>query len=86
MQVNEIRDYIERAPKRKYFNGSTIVWNTHARLKWLADLARGSIDDRINRRNGIVDKWEPWKPSVVLKSIQRHHRRKSIIRGIRIPH
>ena len=69
---NEIRDYINRAPKRVRFDGKQIIWNTAARLKWLADIARGSIDDRINRRAGVVDAHGPWKPCPVYKAKQRN--------------
>ena len=69
---NEIRDYINRAPRRVRFDGKQIIWNTAARLKWLADIARGSIDDRINRRAGVVDAHGPWKPCPVYKAKQRN--------------
>lgn len=82
--VNEIRDYINRAPARCVFNGHQIVWNTHARLKWLADLARGSIDDRINRRAGIIDVYQPWKTSPTIKAQNRHRNNEFRKRGIRL--
>jgi hypothetical protein len=72
LHVNEIRDYINRAPARCSFNGGQIVWNTHSRLKWLADICRGSIDDRINRRAGHVACYQPWKISASQKAVRRH--------------
>ena len=81
---NEIRDYIQRAPARCVFNGREIVWNTHARLVWLASLARGSMDDRINRRAGIIDTYEPWKMSPVHKAARRNRRNLFRKRGIRL--
>lgn len=82
--VNEVRDYINRAPARFEFNGFQIVWNTHSRLKWLADIARGTIHERINRRAGIVDVYEPWKTSPVMKSQSRHRINEFRKRGIRL--
>jgi hypothetical protein len=81
---NEIRDYIERAPKRCYFDGRGIVWNTHARLVWLASLVRGSIHERINRRAGIVEKWCIWKLDPVAKAHKRHRNNEFRKKGIRI--
>ena len=81
---NEIRDYIQRAPARCVFNGRQIVWNTHSRLQWLASLARGSIDDRINRRAGIVDNYQPWKMSPEHKACRRHRINEFRKRGIRL--
>lgn len=84
LTINEIRDYINRAPARFVFNGHQIVRNTHARLKWLADLARGSIDDRINRRAGIVDVYQPWKTSPTIKALNRYRSNELRKRGIRL--
>ena len=74
LQTNEIRDYLARAPKRWTFNGARMVNHTFARLSWLADLARGTLDARINRRAGIPDDWKPWH-NPTDSSIRRHHRR-----------
>lgn len=74
MNQNEIRDYIERAPKKWHFTGRRMVNNTHARFKWLADIARGPVDCRINRRAGIIDEWRPWN-NPVFKSVARHRRK-----------
>ena len=84
LQINEIRDYIQRAPARCVFNGREIVWNTHARLVWLATLGRGSIDDRINRRAGIVDIYEPWKMSPAHKASRRNRVNLFRKRGIKL--
>ena len=82
MNPNEIRDYIERAPKRWTFSGGRMVNHTHVRLKWLADLARGPIDERINRRAGMSDEWMPWKDPTN-SAIRRNHRNALRKRGIR---
>lgn len=74
MNTNEIRDYVERAPKRWRFEGGRMVNHTHVRYKWLAELALGTIDSKINRRAGIVDKWEPFK-NPTWKAIRRHNRK-----------
>lgn len=74
MQINEIRDYIERAPKKWSFDGMSIVNNNHSRFKWLSQLAFGTIHERINRRAGQPDVWQPWK-TPVNKSIVRHRRK-----------
>ena len=74
MQTNEIRDYLERAPKRYHYNGQGIVNNTYARLAWLATIARGTLDKKINRRAGIKNEYIPWK-NPVYSAIKRHKRR-----------
>lgn len=74
LHPNEIRDYIARAPKRWSFDGRRMVNNSHVRLKWLADLARGTLDERINRRAGITNMWRPWH-NPVFNSVQRHKRK-----------
>jgi hypothetical protein len=84
LEQNEIRDYIQRAPARCVFNGKEIVWNTHARLVWLASLARGSIDERINRRAGILDCFQPWKISPEHKASRRHRINEFRKRGIKL--
>lgn len=61
MNSNEIRDYLERAPKRFGFNGYCMVNHTYARYNWLASIARGTLDDKINRRAGIVETLSFWK-------------------------
>jgi len=79
MDVNEIRDFLARAPKRCHFDGRGMVYNTAARYRWLASIADGSIHERINRRAGIVDKWLPWKTPPVLSAQRRHERRQRVI-------
>jgi hypothetical protein len=73
MHQNEIRDYLERAPKKWNFDGRRMVNNTHVRFVWLADLARGPLDERINRRAGLIAEPLPWKHPVH-SSCRRHHR------------
>jgi hypothetical protein len=76
--TNEIRDYIERAPKRGlFFNGAQIVSTMHVRLKWLSEIAHGTIDQRINRRAGIVID-RPFYKYPVGSSIARHARRVNV--------
>jgi len=76
---NEIRDYVRRAPKRMFFDGMRMVNTMHVRLKWLSSIAMGTLDERINRRAGMPDKWDPWK-NPVGSSIRRHARRMTVIR------
>ena len=79
MITNEIRDYIERAPKRRWkFDGFCMVNNTHVRFKWLADIARGTLDCKINRRAGIVTEKSFFKYPIG-SSIKRHARRVNVI-------
>lgn len=73
MNPNEIRDYIERAPKKWCFDGSRMVNTTHARLAWLSSIAQGTLDQKINRRAGIDDTFKPWKYPVG-SAIRRQHR------------
>jgi hypothetical protein len=79
MNPNEIRDYIERAPKRLTFNGTGMVNNTHVRYVWLAGIARGVLDEKINRRAGVVFPYQPWKYPIG-SAIRRQKRRKAIIK------
>lgn len=74
LHTNEIRDYLARAPKRWSFNGQGMVNHTHVRLKWLADLARGTLHERINRRAGLIDPWRPWC-NPVASAIRRYQRK-----------
>jgi len=60
IDTNEIRDYLNRAPRKWEYRDGRMLNNTHARLKWLSEIAIGSIDQRINRRAGISDPWLPW--------------------------
>lgn len=73
LPANEIRDYVQRAPKRIYFNGQGMVNTMHVRLKWLCEIARGTLDERINRRAGISDPWRPW--AFPIESARRRNQR-----------
>jgi hypothetical protein len=78
IETNEIRDYLQRAPKRRSFDGQRMVNNTQARYTWLASIARGVLDEKINRRAGVVFTYQPWKHPVN-SAIRRQQRRKAII-------
>ena len=84
LATNEIRDCIQRAPARCVFDGRQIVWNTHARLVWLASMAHGSIDDRINRRAGLIYEFKPWMMSAEYKATRRHRINEFRKRGIKL--
>ena len=75
LHPNELRDYIQRAPKRWSFNGFEMVNNAEACNRWLDQLCRGTIDQRINRRAGMGEKWFPYGPTPIMKSIRRHRAR-----------
>ena len=77
LHQNEIRDYLARAPRRFHFNGMFMVNNTAARFSWLASIASGTLDQRINRRAGINDVFQPFKYPIY-SSQKRHHRRQLI--------
>ena len=75
MLLNEITDFIARAPKRGFsYNGAQILNHAPARYKWLYEISRGTINERINRRAGIIDKYIPWK-NPVMRSINRNRRK-----------
>ncbi|ABM39493.1 conserved hypothetical protein (plasmid) [Polaromonas naphthalenivorans CJ2] len=78
LHSNELRDYILRAPKRWTFNGCEMVNNSEACYRWLEQLCRGTLDQRINRRAGLVEKWFPYWRTPTMKSIKRHHDREHI--------
>ncbi len=75
---NEIRDYLERAPMRWSFDGKRMINHTGPRLKWLHELCRGTLHERINRRAGLIDEWRPFS-NPVLSSIRRKERRNKAI-------
>lgn len=75
MNTNEIRDYVERAPRRRHMIGQRLVNNTRARFLWLADLAKGTLDERINRRAGVLDTFRPWAGDLVARAQARHARK-----------
>lgn len=77
LEQNEIRDYLSRAPRRFHFDGMRMVNNTAARLSWLASIASGTLDQRINRRAGINDVYRPFKYPAY-SSQKRHHRRQMV--------
>ena len=77
LNQNEIRDYLARAPRRFHFNGMCMVNNTAARFSWLASIASGTLDQRINRRAGINDVYRSFKYPIY-SSQKRHHRRQMI--------
>lgn len=74
MHANEIRDFMMRAPRRITFNGAGIVNNSHVRYRWLAELAYGSIHERINRRAGQTEMWKPWC-NPLYKAMARNQRK-----------
>lgn len=74
LHPNEIRDYVQRAPKKWHFDGCRMVNNTYARLRWLAEIAHGTIHERINRRAGAVQRWRPFCDPVY-KAVLRNKRR-----------
>jgi hypothetical protein len=80
IQNNEIRDYLERAPKRFRFDGRRMVNYTHQRFTWLASLARGTIDEKINRRAGAIDRYRPFH-NATSSAYHRHIRRVLRISG-----
>ena len=73
LHPNEIRDYIQRAPKKWEFRGQQMVNNTYPRLVWLSTLARGTIHEKINRRAGIEHPYAPWHYPTG-SAIRRNHR------------
>ena len=75
MHPNEIRDFLERAPRKWSFNGSRMASHSHVRYKWLSEMSCGSIDQRINRRAGIPDEWKPWRYPIY-KAMARNQRKR----------
>jgi len=75
---NEIRDYVQRAPKRWSFDGSRMINQTGVRLKWLHSLCMGTIDERINRRAGLIDEWRPFS-NPAHSAVRRKERRNKLI-------
>lgn len=74
MHPNEIRDFLNRAPRKLTFNGVGIINNSHVRYRWLSQIAYGSIHERINRRAGHIDMWKPWC-NPVYKAMARNQRK-----------
>lgn len=82
LHTNEIRDYLARAPKKWEFRGREMINNTHVRLVWLAGIAYGPLNERINRRAGIINPWRPFcNPTT--SAIRRNDRNKFRHAGIR---
>ena len=77
LHPNEIRDYLARAPHRFHFDGMRMVNNNATRFAWLASIASGTLDQRINRRAGIADDYKPFKYPIY-SSQKRHYRRQLI--------
>jgi hypothetical protein len=85
MHPNGIRYDIERASKRwQYQHDGWMLNNSGARLKSLARLCRGTLDERIKRRVGIIDTWLPWKNPV--RSVIARNGRKANKVGYRFCH
>ena len=82
LATNEIHDYLARAPKKWEFRGREMINNTHVRLVWLAGIARGPINERINRRAVITDPWRPFCDPTT-SAIRRNDRNKLRRAGIR---
>ncbi len=74
LQINEITDFLNRAPKKLVYNGYGIQNNSAIRFRWLSEICAGSINQRINRRAGIKDDYIPWK-SPTFASVSRHSRK-----------
>lgn len=77
MHINEIRDYADRAPRRRQIFGKRLVNNTRARFVWLAELAKGTLDERINRRAGVVEPYRAWPEDPVRRARARRERKLS---------
>jgi len=83
---NEIRDFLVRAPRRQwFFNGRRMHNYAHCRKLWLEDIARGTIDERINRRSGLKVfasiQYAPWRGPY--SAIKRNKRRQLQRSGLR---
>ena len=83
--MNEIRDFIERCPKRIRFDGTSIINYDSIRHDWIRYIDSGSIHERINRRSGYIypipPRYAPWRG--VRASINRHRRNQFRIQGLR---
>lgn len=82
---NEIRDFVNRAPRPFVFEGQRILDMSRVRGTWLSEMASGSIDDRINRRAGFKKGGKPfYKTNPIWASVRRNHRNEMRKIGIRI--
>ena len=70
---NEIRDFQKRAPKRFIRTGRSYFNAAAVRYRWLAEISRGTIDERIQRRAGIPIDHDRY--TAIYKSIRRHARK-----------
>jgi hypothetical protein len=83
---NEIRDFLLRAPRRSWrFTGCHLVNYEACRHLWFADLLKGTIDERINRRSGLKVftplQYAPWRGPY--SAIKRNKRRELQRSGLR---
>ncbi|ADV02168.1 MULTISPECIES: hypothetical protein [Comamonadaceae] len=74
-EINEIRAFVNRAPKTWMFRDGELLNFTPARHAWLNKMASGSLDQRINRRAGICTQTPIWKYPT-MSAIQRNQRRR----------
>ena len=83
--MNEIRDFINRAPRRWRFDGFSIQNYATICREWMTEIDSGTIHERINRRSGysypIPPQYAPWRG--VHASIRRHRRNQFRIMGLR---
>jgi len=78
IHVNEIRDFLNRAPKRKLGNGPRFFNPAVVRYRWMAEISSGSIDVRIQRRAGLEDRHaDYYKP--IRKAIARNRQKKGFV-------
>ena len=86
MHSNEIRDFIERAPAPRVFDGYRLLDMSPVRQLWLSEIFSGDIHSRINRRAGLMVHARPfYKQNPVFASVRRHARHLRRIEGILIP-
>lgn len=85
MEMNEIIDFVKRAPAPYVFNGSRIIDMGHVRQKWLSEIFSGDIDVRINRRAGLIKERLFFKTNPIFASVRRHQRNVFRKMGIRFP-
>ena len=71
---NEIRDFVARAPKPFEFTGFRMLSFERVRNVWLEEISAGNIDQRINRRSGLIKERPFYAQCRIAKSIRRNHR------------
>lgn len=74
-EINEIRDFVNRAPREWMFRDGELRNFTPARHAWLNKMASGALDQRINRRAGICTQ-TPFGKYPTVSAIQRNQRRR----------